>query len=109
MQEKFYICLKLENMKTKCYLKINSNGSVSITKSKPDVNFDQVAVCLDLELPDILFKKPQITATIRVEENDVTPLVINAETANNVKDAIETITGIKVLLKVENPSHNMED
>lgn len=90
-------------MKTKFYLRVNSNGSVGLTKSRPDLTFDQVAVCVELELPDILFKKPQITASIKVDHADVTPLIIDAETANNVKEAIETITGIKVLLKVENP------
>jgi hypothetical protein len=90
-------------MKTSCYLKINESGSISVSKGKPDLNFDQVAVHLQIELPDILFKKPQITATLKVDEGDATPLIINAETSNNVKDAIETVTGIKVLLKVENP------
>lgn len=95
--------INLKIMKTKFHLKVSSNGSVSVSKGRPGLDFDQVAVCIELELPDILFKKPQITASIKVDQADVTPLIINAETANNVKDAIETITGIKVLLKVENP------
>lgn len=91
-------------MKTKCYLKISANGSVSVSKGRPNIDFDQVAVGIDIELPDVLFKKPQITASIKVDEADAAPLLISAETVNNVKDAIETITGIKVLLRVEQPT-----
>jgi hypothetical protein len=93
-------------MKTKCYLKIGSNGSVSVSKGKPNLDFDQVAVALDIELPDMLFKKPHITASIKVDEHNATPFTIDAETEDNVRNAIETATGLVVKLSIENPEES---
>ncbi|MEO6522223.1 MAG: hypothetical protein ABIN91_11135 [Mucilaginibacter sp.] len=92
-------------MKTKFYLKVNSNGSVNTTKSRPDLRFDEVAILVNVELPDLLFQKPQITATIAVSDENITPFTIDAITVDNVKDAIETATGIQVKLSIEQPEN----
>lgn len=88
-------------MKTHFYIKVNRTGTVSVSKNRPNLDFDQVAVQCHLELPDVLFQKPQITAQIQVPENKVQPFTIDADTSNNVKDAIETATGLQVKLSVE--------
>lgn len=85
-------------MKTNFYLKVNSKGAVSVCKTKPGLNFDQVCISCGLVLPDILFQKPQINATIIVDEKDHKPFILTAETADNVKNAIEAATGIEVKL-----------
>lgn len=90
-------------MKTQFYLKVTKNGSVNTTKTRPDLKFDEVAVLVNVELPDILFQKPQITATIAVPSDNVTPYMLTAETADNVKNAIETATGINVKLTIGEP------
>lgn len=93
-------------MKIAFYLKVGQNGSVSVSKGKPNLDWDQVAIQCNLELPDMLFKKPQITASIVVNEKNVRPFDITAETADNVKQAIEQATGIQVKLSIED---NRED
>ena len=87
-------------MKTQFYLKVTSSGSVSVSKGKPGLDFDQVAVRCNLDLPDSLFVKPQITASITIDEKDTKPFEFDAETINNVKDAIEVATGINVKLTI---------
>lgn len=90
-------------MKANFYLTINSRGSVSVTKNRPGhLRFDEVSVACNIELPDMLFKKPQISASIVVSDNDAMPFTIDADTSNNVRDAIEAATGIQVKLTIEN-------
>lgn len=90
-------------MKTQFYLIVNDGGSVRTVKSRPDLKWNEIAVYLTLELPHQLFQKPQLSASIIVEESQVAPTQIDVETQNNVKEAIESSTGLQVVLKLENP------
>lgn len=83
-------------MKLKFYLIANSRGGIKTTKSKPDLNWNEVAISCNLELPDALFKKPSMEATIIIPDEAALPQIITAETANNIKEAIEQAAGINV-------------
>lgn len=90
-------------MKTKFFITVNNRGVVKVTKNPTYTNINEVSIGCQLELPDALFKRPQIEATILVNSKDVQPFEINAETANNVKDAIQQSTGLEVKLNILNP------
>ena len=83
-------------MKLKFYLTVNSRGSVKTTKTKPALDWDEIAINCNLELPDALFKKPSMEATIIIPDEAALPQIITAETANNIKEAIEQAAGINV-------------
>lgn len=89
-------------MKTNFYLVVNSKGAVGVKKSKPAVRSDEVCIACGLILPDTLFQKPQINATITIDPTKVMPLIINAETEQLVKGAIESATGLEVKLTIDN-------
>lgn len=90
-------------MKTNFYLTVNKNGTVKVTKNPTRIDMNEVSIGVGLALPDILFKRPQIQATIIIDDKVVEPLIIDAETANNVKDAIQQSTGLDIKLTVVNP------
>lgn len=90
-------------MKTKFYLTVGSNGFVKATKNPCAISLREVSIGCTMELPDVLFKRPQIEATITVDAKDVQPFNIDAETANNVKDAIQRSTGFEVKITIVNP------
>lgn len=90
-------------MKTACYLKVKSNGSVSVSKNRPYTDINEVAVGLTIDLPDVLFKRPQIEASITVASDNVQPFHVDADTTNLVKNAIQSATGFEVKLTVINP------
>lgn len=90
-------------MTTKFYLTVSSNGNAKITKKRQYVDFDEVSIGCTLELPDVLFKRPQIDASITVDVKDVQPFEISADTSNMVKDAIQQSTGLDVKLTIVNP------
>lgn len=47
-------------MKTNCYLIIDRSGPVRITKRAPDLTRGQIAVRLQIEVPDAVFAPPDI-------------------------------------------------
>lgn len=91
-------------MKTQFYLVVNSNGSVSAKKNRPNLAWNEVSILMDLQLPSMLFQKPQLQGSILVEEKDVTPTHIDIETQNNIREAIESTAGLEVRLTVVNQS-----
>lgn len=90
-------------MKIQFYLTVSQNGSIKVSKGKPGLDYDQVSILCNLQLPNSLFVKPQINASIIVNEDDVKPFEFDAETQNNVKEAIEVATGINVKLTIGEP------
>lgn len=94
-------------MKTKVYLKISSTGVVKATKSHVSPGNDEITLGVDIELPDSLFRRPQIEASIKVDKEYAQPLTISAETANKVQDAIKQSTGLDIVFKVINPEEDV--
>lgn len=87
-------------MNTQGFLIVNSNGSMSIRKTKPALDWNEVAVRLEINLPDILFQRPQLEARIVVSDKAVNPIKIGPEILINTKDLIEQQTGMKIDLRV---------
>ena len=97
-------------MKVSCHVivaaKFNRGGqwinstSVRMTKNKPSLDANEVAIKLNLELPDSLFRKPVLEGTIKVPEDsntfDITP-----ELQEGITKAIRDTTGVNVHLLVQ--------
>lgn len=86
-------------MKTTGYLNINRRGTARFTKNRVGLNWDEVAVKISLEVPDELFKRPFIEATITVSK-DVLPKEQSINLILNSKDLIEQSTGAKIDFKI---------
>lgn len=94
-------------MRTTGYLCIKKTGStynpkalLRVTKTSPALDFNEIAVKLDLELPDELFAKPRLEAKIAVPKEAVSAPVISAEVIDNVQDIIKQSTGFEVRLNL---------
>lgn len=64
---------------------------------------NSVALKLNIHLPDSLFKKPQLQATIKIKDSDVSKPVINAEVLDNIKEAVSTQLGVDLTINVVEP------
>lgn len=93
-------------MITKFYLVVNSNGTAKVVKNQPGLNWNEVAIFVNLELPNQLFQKPQLSAQIKIADSQVAPTEIAVDMQNNIKEAIEQATGFEVRLSIENPDGN---
>lgn len=81
-------------MKVSNWLVIDKNGVKATRKTKPALDWDEVAVKINLEIPDEIFKRPTIEATLKVTDVPNTafePALI----IDSVKD-IEQQTGAKI-------------
>jgi hypothetical protein len=85
-------------MKVDFFLIVNENGTVKTVKNRPSLKYNEVSIAMTLELPWALFQKPQLTASIVVPSDRVAPFQIEADTMNNVREAIEVATGLNVRL-----------
>jgi hypothetical protein len=88
-------------MKRNFYLTVSRNGSVRATKSQPGLGWDEISIGMTLEIPDKIFQKPILNASITIPEDVAMKSPISAEVRDNVAEAIEQSTGLKFVIKVE--------
>lgn len=102
-------------MRLKCYLVVQGRkpkyglnreaerepGALRITKNRPDTAKDEIAVCLDMEIPDSLFTKPVLQARVSVPEGANYGGEIQAGVADNIAEIIRQQTGFSVHISAE--------
>jgi hypothetical protein len=97
-------------MKVQAYLCVKKTSqwrsTLRVTKSNPSLDYNEVALRLNLELPDELFTKPRLEATIAIPKDAVSAPVIEAEVVDNVEQIIKQQTGFEVRLQVIPPEEN---
>ena len=91
-------------MKVSNWLVINKNGVKTVRKSKPSLDWDEIAVKLNIEIPNELFQRPTIEANVRV--TDVPNTVYEPELIIASVQDIEQQLGAKINLTV---SHVTEE
>jgi hypothetical protein len=72
--------------------------SVRTTKTKPDCMSDEIAVAITLELPESLFRRPNLQARISVPES-LAPVVITPEIQQNIARVVQDQLGITLHLR----------
>jgi hypothetical protein len=90
-------------MKKGFYLIVSRNGSMRVNKSIPRLDWDEISIYTTLEIPDQLFNRPALQAAITIPESAVNKNPLTAEVVDNVKEAIESTTGLKFSVTVEEP------
>ena len=97
-------------MKISQYLIVKKYGSVHypkyssrLTAGSPSLQSNEIAVKLNLELPDAIFDKPAFEAKVVVPDEAVSKPVIEASVIDNVEDIIKKNTGFEVKLMVVEP------
>lgn len=90
-------------MKITFHLIVGANGSTKTVKSKPRLGHNEIAIAMNLTLPDMLFKKPMLSADVVIPDKAAVPANISAEVANNIKESIQAVTGLDVKIQVFNP------
>lgn len=94
-------------MKVSNWLIIDRKGIKATRKQKPALDWDEIAVKLNLEIPDELFRRPTIDATVKVTDVPNTayePTLI----IDSIKD-IEQQLGAKVQLTVSHVAEESEE
>ena len=87
-------------MKIKKWIIINSRGSCRFTTKKPGLDGDEVSILLSLEIPDALFNKPRLEASIAVPDESVRSDIINTVVCENVQEAINQASGLDFAIRI---------
>jgi hypothetical protein len=82
------------------YLVISAGGTVRAVKNAPGLRWDEVAIHMELEVPNAMFHRPLIEGKIIIDENAIAPREISPQVLINTAAEIERQTGMKVELKI---------
>jgi len=86
-------------MKVKKWFVINKNGVVKVRKSKPGLKWNEIAMQLNIEIPNELFQRPTIEATLQVKDIPNTGYIV-PDVVLQTKELIEQQTGAKIDFRV---------
>ena len=90
-------------MKLERFLIVSDAGSTRIMKKRPALAYNEIMMLLHIELPDALFNKPMLRASVTVPDQAAQMDVIHATTQGDFKDAIASATGLEVDVIVKPP------
>lgn len=82
------------------WLTINKRGKTRLSKNRPSLAVDEVSIRLNVDLPDALFTKPRLEASVTIPEEASTPELLSATVVENVREAVESVTGLKFAVTV---------
>lgn len=77
-------------------------GRLTIGKPKKLQN-GEIAIKLNVKVPDTLFTTPQFEATVSIPYDSVTAPKVSAVVLDNVKEIIEKQTGMSISLNLVEP------
>ena len=78
----------------------NSKPTARLTVTTPALESHEIAVKISLDIPEELFTKPQLEATIKVPEDSINSPVIEAGVIDNIKEIVSKQLGIDLNIGV---------
>lgn len=76
------------------WLVVNKNGIKTVRKQKPSLDWDEVAVKINIDVPKELFERPTLEASLVVK--DIPNNAYQPEVILDTVDLIEQQTGAKI-------------
>jgi len=86
------------------WLVVNKNGVKSVRKQKPSLDWDEVAVKLNIDVPKELFERPTLEASLVV--TDIPNNAYHPDVILDTVDLIEQQTGAKINFTVSTVIEN---
>lgn len=102
-------------MKTAVWLKIKGKkqglyfqaGPIKAYKVKPRVGVTEVALKVDLDIPDSVFNEPEYKVTVKIPDT-ATKMPTQVELAQNMEKTLSEQFGIRVKVSMDNGEANMK-
>lgn len=82
------------------YLIINSRGGVTVREREPRMAGNEVALRLELEVPDALFKRPVLKAVMAIPKEAIPKSTITPQITDNVEKLIKEATGLDMHVSI---------
>lgn len=84
-------------------------GTIRVEKTRPNTRSDEIALQLNLTIPDAIFFKPQLVANVNVPESADFGPQISCEVQDNIAQAIRAATGMEVRISVDGSDLELEN
>ncbi len=88
-------------MKIEKWLIINSKGAANLKVNKPRLASNEIAMQINIEVPDALFNKPVLVASIKVDDSAAASSLIESVVYDNVQEIIEETTGLNFDISIK--------
>jgi len=82
-------------MKIQNWITINNRGSARLTKSKPNISWNEVCMRLNIEIPNTVFERPLLTANIKIDGE--MNFEFDYEVQKKLEEVLETAPNIHLL------------
>ncbi len=81
-----------------------SKPNVRLVKTlKGKMPSNAIALKLNLQIPDSIFKRPQLEASIKINEEDISKPLINASVLDNISEVFKQQLGVDVKIQHVQP------
>ncbi|MEX1197834.1 MAG: hypothetical protein WEB57_08255 [Pseudohongiellaceae bacterium] len=102
-------------MDLKCYLVVQGKkpkygfhretrrepGTIRVAKNKPNTQADEIAIRLDIQIPDSLFIKPMLQVGVAVPDWPQSGEAVTAEVRDDIAQIIQERTGLAVRISAD--------
>lgn len=82
------------------YLVINNRGSMQVKERFPNMKANEVCLRLEVSVPDELFERPLLEATLKIPKEAIPKGKITTEVTDNVQRLIKEVTGLEMHVTV---------
>jgi len=93
--------LKVEGRETGSKYRPIEPGKVTLTRKKPDTGAQEVAIKIEIEVPDALFLRPTLTAKIAVPEDAPISTEVPVEVQDNLAALLSEQMGVQIHVSTE--------
>jgi hypothetical protein len=84
-------------------------GNVRVAKNRPHTASDEIALQLNLTIPDALYFKPQLVANVTVPDSAHVQPEIGCEVQDNIAEVIRNALGMDVQITVGSAAETREE
>jgi hypothetical protein len=77
-----------------------SRLAARLSLKAPAIKAGEVPVKLTIRVPETLFERPQLQATVTIPPECVTPPVLDAKVMDNVREVLQKQTGMDIRVSV---------
>ncbi|HET8550941.1 MAG TPA: hypothetical protein VFM97_00510 [Gammaproteobacteria bacterium] len=99
-------------MKDSCYLVMSMKDkrypgkglSIRLTRHTPSLDRNEIALSVSIDLPEALFRRPALQASIAVPEDAVSAPTIDADVVENIRELASEHLGVDLAISVVDPA-----
>lgn len=108
LETSFYIVLSGRKARGYQWRELKAQRLIKSTNHLPTTHTDEIAIRVNVSVPEALFERPELTVSITVD-GDLPRATIDAETMDNLNDRLQEMLGTPVRVTCDLPEEDVTD